>query len=633
MKKYIIKRVTHRVDGISQTTCIDPDSGRVSSLCFRTDAFSIPILPGRMYTLKTAKRSQGINLVAAVESELDISAWDVLVENNFFLSELQFKSATKRSLLARSPAQRALHLKSLAQNTMVDWEYLLANNQRILLGVAFEQAQQYYEHTKQLMAWGLSQAEAEACYKTYGSEACTFPLGWLKSILSFGSQKLIQSARALNANVDNQYHNALDFLTWLKCQSQNGQTIFCTADLPNNFRQAAKLCTTIGWVISDRGYCQLRSHAMLQVGVRRQLERISKTFFPTYTDQEARFSYSRYSEVIASYDQQHYEDEILTTINSRISLIRAESLPDVVDFTSQLSGTLQILYASPIQITVYSKSMLSLYETCSESMPVTFYDIPADLPDYTSVVLADCHLMTLSDFFLTLQKIPSTARLMLIDARFGMLKNSDHFLDTFNNHFPIIKLQAGKRSVSRAPSLNASPIDKTSPFNISMTNYWRSLNKAIVFVSDSPSIIKSINDSLRGVRRPIILENNDESFRKNDLIRISSATAEKLDSMVCRILSVCVKGLLVESDGLYSILSPQIIREANISLGFAMYPQEAIQAGVKSVVLVTGKSSGQAWNDYLDKYRIDVKQVYIYDHADVEPPTRILYQQLIPLVE
>ncbi|HJE70734.1 hypothetical protein [Pseudomonas oryzihabitans] len=633
MKKYIIKRVTHRVDGISQATCIDPHSGHVSSLRFRTDALCIPILPGRMYTLKTAKRSQGVNLVAAVESELDISAWDVLVENNFFLSEPQFKSATKRSLLARCPAQRALHLKSLAQNTMVDWEYLLTNNQRVLLGVAFEQAQQYYEHTKQLMAWGLSQAEAEACYKTYGADACTFPLGWLKSILSFGSQKLIQSAIALNANVDDQYHNALEFLTWLKNQGQNEQTIFSTADLPNNFQQAVKLCAAIGWVISDQGYCQLRSHAMLQVGVRRQLERISKTFFPTYTTQEIRFSYSRYSEVIAAYDQQHYEDEILTTINSRISLIQAESLPDVLDFISQISGTLQILYASPIQITAYAKSMLSLYETCSESMPVIFYDIPADLPDYTSIVLADCHLMTLSDFLLTLQKIPSTARVMLIDARFGMQRNSEHFLDTFNNHLPIVKLQTGKRSVPRAPSLNALPIEKTLPFSISIANYWRSLNEAIVFVSESPSIIKSINDSLRGIRHPIILKKNDESFRKNDLIRISSATAEKWDSMVCRILSVCVQGLLVESEGLYSILSPQVIRGANISLGFAMYPQEAIQAGVKSVVLVTEKSSGQAWNDYLNKYRIDVKQVYFHDHAGVEHPTRLFYQQLIPLVE
>ncbi|KTT51585.1 hypothetical protein NS337_16770 [Pseudomonas oryzihabitans] len=632
MKKYIIKRVIHRVDGISQTTCIDPHSGRVSSLRFRTDAFSIPILPGRMYTLKTAIRSQGANLVAAVESDLDISAWDILVENNFFLSEIKFKSSTKCLLLTRSPAQRESHLKSLVQNSIADWEYLLPNNQLILLSMAFQQAQQYYEHTKQLMAWGLSQAKAEACYETYGSDACTFPLGWLKSILSFGSQKLIQSSLAANANVEDQYHQALEFLAWLKNQDRSGQTVFNTASLPDNFQQAAKLCAAIGWVIVDREYCQLRSHAMLQVAVRRQLERISKTFFPTYAHQEISFSYSRHSDVIASYDHQDYEDEIFSAINSRISLIQSESPPDILDFISQLSGTLQILYAPPIQIALYSKPMLPLYEAYSDSMPVTFYDIPADLPDYTSIVITDCHLMTLSDFMVTLKKIPSTARLMLVDGRFEMLRNPDHFLDTFNGHFPVVRLQARKRSVVRAPLLNASPIKKALPFNISIMKHLHSLAEAIVFVSESPSIIKSINDSLRGIRRPIILEMNDESFRKRDLIRISSATAEKLDAMVCRIHSVCLKGLLVDADGLYSLLSPQLIRQTNISLGFAMYPQEAIQAGVKSVVLVTDKSSGQAWINYLNNYRIDVTQVYFHDHA-VERHTRTSYQQLTPLVE
>lgn len=632
MKKYIIKRVIHRVDGISQATCIDPHSSKVTSLRFRTDAFCIPILPGRMYTLKTAKRSQGVNLVAAVESELDTSAWEVLVENNFFLSELQLKSSTKRLLLATSPAERELHLKSLAQNSMVGWECLLANNQCILLGIAFKQAEQYYEHTKQLMAWGLSQEKAESCYKTYGADACTFPLGLLQSILSFGSQELIQSTIASNANIDDRYQDALKLLVWLKSQGQNGYTIFRTVDLPNNFQQAVKLCAAIGWIISDREYCQLRSHAMLQVAVRRQLERISKTFYPTYTDQEIKFSYSRYSEVISSFDHQHYENEIFTAINSRISLIQAESLPDALEFINQISGTLQILYASPIQIAVYSKSMLPLYETYIESTPVIFYDIPTDLPDYTSIVITDCHLMTLSDFLVTLEKIPSTARVMLIDGRFEMLRNPDHFLDTFNGHFPLVKLQGRRRSVARAPLLNSPPTNKTLPFNISMMNDLHSLTEAIVFVSESLSIIKSINDSLRGNRRPITLEKNEESFRKRDLIRIISATAEKFDAMVCRIHSVCLKGLLVESDGLYSILSPQLIRQANIYLGFAMYPHEAIQAGVKSVVLVTGKSSGQAWINYLNNYRIEVKQVYFHDHA-VERHTQISYQQLIPLVE
>ena len=86
MKKYLIKRVIHRLEGISQITCVDSGNDRIASLRFRTDAFDFPLLAGRMYMLRTAARSHGVNLVAALECGLDISAWATLIEQNFFLT-------------------------------------------------------------------------------------------------------------------------------------------------------------------------------------------------------------------------------------------------------------------------------------------------------------------------------------------------------------------------------------------------------------------------------------------------------------------------------------------------------------------------------------------------------------------
>lgn len=633
MKKYLIKRVIHRLDGISQITCVDSGNGRIASLRFRTDAFDLPLLAGRMYMLRTAARSHGVNLVAALECGLDISAWATLTEHNFFLADIQLKPTAKRLLTSLDAVQRERLLASLVQNDLKSWQGVLPEPQCTLLGVAFQEAQQRYQHVKRLMAWGLPQTRAEACYDTFGSDACALPLARLKALLSFGSSQLIQSALSSQTSLEASQRGALELLTWFRDQGLRGRTIVHKTELPKSPAKALELCTDRDWTIVDGEYCQLKSHAMLQVAVRRQLERLSSSFFPTYTPQEVQYGYSRYSQVIASYDHHNYQDEIIVAINSRLSVITARALPSVCEFTSQLYGTLQILYAPAPQLVVYSTSMLPIYDACTENVAVPFHELPPDLAEYATVIITDCHLLTLSDFLVALKGIPASARVVLFDARPAMPEHPAHFLDDLKTYYPVITLHAANHAVSAIPAPEPKPSGDEQMFNVYCAEQWHQSSTGEIFVSDSPSLIATINQRLSRVRATVVLQTQETSFRKHDRIRVRPAHANKWDPFICRIHSVSVKGLFVQAEGRYSTLSPELVDEAKVSVGFAMSPEAAVQAGARSVVLIATKASRYAWVEYLKAYRIEVKQVYLHDQLMAAKTVTISHQRLTPLVE
>ncbi|WP_190306180.1 hypothetical protein [Pseudomonas coronafaciens] len=84
-----------------------------------------------------------------------------------------------------------------------------------------------------------------------------------------------------------------------------------------------------------------------------------------------------------------------------------------------------------------------------------------------------------------------------------------------------------------------------------------------------------------------------------------------MDPFICTIHSVSVKDIFAETEGRFSTLTAQLMEEANVSPGFAMSPEAAVQAGAKYVVLIAAASTKQAWIDYLSAYRIEVKQVCV----------------------
>lgn len=632
MKKYLIKRVIHRLDGISHITCVDSGNGRIASLRFRTDAFDFPLLAGRMYMLRTAARSQGVNLVAALECGLDTSAWATLIEHNFFLADIQLKPTAKRLLTSLDAAQRERLLASLVRNDLKPWQGVIPEPQCTLLGVAFQEAQQQYQHVKRLMAWGLPQTRAEVCYDTLGPDACTLPLARLKALLSFGSSQLIQSALSSQTSLEVSQRMALELLTWFIDQGSKGRTIFHKTELPKSSGKALELCTDQGWIIVDGEHCQLKSQAILQVAVRRQLECLASSFFPTYTPQEVQYGYSRYSQVIASYGHQNYQDEIIVAINSRLSVVSAHALQSICEFTSQLSGTLQILYAPAPQLVVYSSTMRPIYDACTEDVAVPFHELPSDLAEYATVIITDCHLLTLSDFLVALKGVPASTRLVLFDARPAMAEQPAHFLDALKTYYPVITLHVANHAISAIPAPNLEPSSE-QVFNVQWAEQWHQSSKGEIFVSDSPSLIAAINQRLSRVRAPVVLQTQETSFRRHDRIRVCPAHANKWDPFICRIHTVSVKGLFVETEGRYSTLSPELVDEAKVSLGFAMSPEAAVQAGARSVVLIATKASRHAWIDYLKAYRVEVTQVYLHDQPMTARPMEISHQRLTPLVE
>ncbi|MEQ4314405.1 hypothetical protein ABNM01_20990 [Pseudomonas syringae] len=634
MKKYLVKRVIHRLDGVSLATCVDPGSGRVSSLRYRTDGFDLPLIGGRMYLLRTAARSRGVNLVAAVECGIDLSAWRYLVENHFFVDDLQLKISAKRKLQSLNFAERGQLLNALTQNDMRPWRSVLHEPQSTLLGCAFQEGQQRYQSIKRLMSWGLSQKQAEHFYETHGADFCMEPLGRLKALLTESSSHQIRSAVPLTDTTLPCDHRALlDFMSWLREQGQRGRTLVQIRELPNGSGKALNLSAEWGWVLVDGEHCQLASHAMLQVAIRRHLERLASPFFPTYTPQEIQFSYSRYSQVIALHDHTELQEEVTAVINSRFSVVAAQDIPSICEFANQLSGTLQILYAPAPVVAVYSSAMLSAYAHCTECKTVPFFQLPADLADYTTIIMTDSHCLSLSDFLVALKAIPATSRVILIDQRPMLPVHPPHFLDDLKNYYQPISIPPQHTSKSQRWLSHQGLDHKDLRFDVYQAEQWCLMSPSEVFISDCPFVVAAINQHLRRVRSPVILETKEANFRKQDRIWLQPAYDTKWDPFICTIHSVSVKGLFVSMGDHYRILTAEFIEGATVSLAFATSPEVSVKAGARSAVLVVRASVKQAWMDYLAAYQVEVKQVYVHDQPQAIKATKMTYQRLAPLVE
>lgn len=629
-----MKRVIHRLDGLSLATCVDLGSGRVSSLRYRTDGFDLPLIAGRMYLLRTAIRSRGVNLVDAVECGIDLSAWKDLVENHFFVDDLQLKISAKRKLQSLNFAQRGQLLSALTQNDMRPWRSVLHEPQSTLLGCAFQEGQQRYQSIKRLMSWGLSQKQAEHFYERHGADACMEPLGRLKALLTESSSHQIRLAASLtDATLSCDHRALLDLMSWLREQGRRGCTLVQIRELPKGSGKALNLSAEWGWVLVNGEHCQLASHAMLQVAIRRQLERLASTFFPTYTPQEIQFSYSRYSQVIASHDHPELQEEVTAVINSRFSVVAAQDIPSICEFANQLSGTLQILYAPAPVVAVYSSAMLSVYVHCTECEAVPFFQLPADLGDYTTIIMTDSHCLSLSDFLVALKAIPATSRVILIDQRPMLPEQPPHFLDDLKNYYQAIPIQSQHTSKAQSRLLHQILDNRDLRFDVYQAERWCLTSASEIFISDCPSVVAAINQHLRRVRSPVILETREANFRKHDRIWLQPAYGIKWDPFICTIRSVSAKGLFVSMGDHYRILTAEFIEGAIVSLAFATSPEVAVKAGARSAVLVVKPSAKQAWMDYLTGYKVEVKQVYVHDQPQAIQATKMTYQRLAPLVE
>lgn len=565
-----MKRVIHRLDGLSLATCVDLGSGRVSSLRYRTDGFDLPLIAGRMYLLRTAIRSRGVNLVDAVECGIDLSAWKDLVENHFFVDDLQLKISAKRKLQSLNFAQRGQLLSALTQNDMRPWRSVLHEPQSTLLGCAFQEGQQRYQSIKRLMSWGLSQKQAEHFYERHGADACMEPLGRLKALLTESSSHQIRLAASLtDATLSCDHRALLDLMSWLREQGRRGCTLVQIRELPKGSGKALNLSAEWGWVLVNGEHCQLASHAMLQVAIRRQLERLASTFFPTYTPQEIQFSYSRYSQVIASHDHPELQEEVTAVINSRFSVVAAQDIPSICEFANQLSGTLQILYAPAPVVAVYSSAMLSVYVHCTECEAVPFFQLPADLGDYTTIIMTDSHCLSLSDFLVALKAIPATSRVILIDQRPMLPEQPPHFLDDLKNYYQAIPIQSQHTSKAQSRLLHQILDNRDLRFDVYQAERWCLTSASEIFISDCPSVVAAINQHLRRVRSPVILETREANFRKHDRIWLQPAYGIKWDPFICTIRSVSAKGLFVSMGDHYRILTAEFIEGAIVSLAFA----------------------------------------------------------------
>jgi len=147
-------------------------------------------------------------------------------------------------------------------------------------------------------------------------------------------------------------------------------------------------------------------------------------------------------------------------------VVSAHNLASVCEFTSQLSGTLQILYASAPQVVVYSSAMMPIYSGCTKSVAVPFHGLPPDLAEYATVIFTDCHLLTLSDFLVALRNVPATTRFVLIDTRPAMAEQPAHFLDALKIYYPVITLDVLNHAVPAIPAPNVERCDEEQVFNV-----------------------------------------------------------------------------------------------------------------------------------------------------------------------
>ena len=615
MKLYLVFCVLHRLDRRTILSAVEIIRSRTVRLIIDTDEITSCVLPGGVYEMRISYRTGRPRLVCSHPVGYDAQTIRLAVDRGLIGSDQHLPAAIKKLIHQHA-------------GTISDWINLpnatdksapINEPYASLLWHEAASRRQDQQVLTELIKGGLNQHQAEQYLQCYGVEAPTKLKSTPLSALPFVSR----SAPALKypvSIVPEAPVSPLEMLLWLQEQADRGRTICDRTDVPLEFQLALNICLESQWIKSDGQKIQLVSHALLQTKLREAFEALTANFFPTYSELEVEYAYSRLAGLQSSGAVTDLSHSLWQLLNQRVVMVSYSATSELTELLEQYSGLIQTLHWSPPEIITYSERVIPALTQRLPYEQITAFYRASSLQGKTGrcFIVVDFELFTPSDLVVLFERLISDDQLILVN-HYAMASYAHSRLfhtRQLQNYFPTVALNH-EREAFKMPSA------------ASRAQIQEAVGQGHTIISDDFDIIEQINSSQKASGPPKLVT-PDGTYHKHQPVLFEPAGPRGFDSFIGVIISTTDKGLMVSAKGVVMQFTNDFVRSCKTSAAYAIDVAQAAKIGLSRGVLVTIRD--HEVEKYLRDVGVEILQHYSLPDSSV-PANSPTGQRITPSVE
>jgi hypothetical protein len=247
------------------------------------------------------------------------------------------------------------------------------------------------------------------------------------------------------------------------------------------------------------------------------------------------------------------------------------------------------------------------------------------LGEYRTFVVWDFQWYSAVEFSLLLAHFTPRDRIVFLCNQATAIDDSlnGHIVSQLENYFPSHPIVSSRCETLGTPSTHSS-LDRAIAELQADPN--------LVAICDSFRLCEVINDLVRKSGKATALETQWDTYSKGDRLLLKQALPKSVT--YARLVSTDDRGLMVETQGRHWRIDTETVRESVCSLGVAMTIGDALHAGVRRALVVTGMAKMSGLAQVVKEYGIDLIGAFAYDMTTVNiPPVDVSLQRITPSVE
>lgn len=615
MKQYLVQNVLHRLDRRTVVSMVEITRNRVERVIIDTDEIVCSFITGLAYEVKLSYRTGRPQLVYARAVSLTSQSLKMATERGVIGGELRLPTAIKKLIHKDSNGISTW----LNHPDICDLQAPIQEPYASQLWLETRDRHHDQQILTELISVGLNQQQAERYLMCYRDTAISKLMAMPLSALPFVNHTaLILKPRTSDAD-----HSAiapLGVLFWLQKRADQGQTLCDRDAIPLTFSAVLETCIDNNWVEADEIKIQLKSHALLQSRLRKQLEVLTNKFFPTYSHHEMEFAYSRLAGLSSGRVDIDFLPMLSQLINQRVVLLTYSTMSEVSSLIEQYSAFVQTLHWEPPQIITYAaKNIPALSRLLPYEEIGSFYSssVPSGQTSRSQIVI-DFDLFTVSDLVVLLDQVGRDDQVILIshsDIESYIHSREFHFAQ-LQGYFQHLMIGSSAATLKHLPAAKNAFIDEA-------------IIQGRTIISDDIDTIERINDRPKSGGPPKLVTAHG-SYYKNEPVLFHPRGARHFDSFIGTIISTSDKGVMVNVAGAVMLLTNEFVDRCRTSTAYAIDVCDAARIGLNQGVLFTSRHHSVV--TYLEDSGTEILEHYCLPSpsGNAVSPTG---QRVVPVVE
>jgi len=587
---------------------------RPERIVIDTNEIASPILPGLVFEIKLSYRSGRPQLVYSRPVGHTPESIRIAIDRGMIGAQLHLPRGIKKLIHQRANAMSDwLNLADISRHTAPINEPYATQ-----VWLEFSSQRQDQQILLELIEAGLNLQQAERYVQCYGVNAPSHLAAIPQTAWPFVNNRT-NTLKGQVGGVAESTRTSSQLLLWLQNQANRGHTLCDLVEIPKRLRSALDVCDANHSVRTDENKVQLTSHAILQSKLMEKLEGLTANFFPTYSDSEIDFAYSRLAGLAGGVTMDFYS-LLPQLINQRIVMVSYSSMAELAELIEQYSALVQTVHWNPPQIAAYSEQRAcALVKWLPYEEIVPFYQtVPHRSHTGQSRIVIDFDRFTLSDLVALLEQVGKEDQLILISHQAAepcALSRRFH-LGQLRRYFHTVALDRSPRAPEFPPAASSAEIDEA-------------IGHGHTIISDDIDVVQQIN-SCRKAAGPLKLVTPDGGYSKHQPVLFQPRGARRFDSFIGVIISTSDKGLMVNVAGVVRQLTNEFVSGCQTSKAYAIDIFDAVRIGINRGVLLTRHDHGLA--EYLRDSGTDIVRHYALPapSSNAKIPSG---QRITPLVE